>query len=355
MRYQRQILLPEIGDKGQSHLHESKVLVIGAGGLGHPVIQYLAGMGVGHIGVVDGDSVHESNLHRQIIFDRSDIGKNKALVVQDKYIKRNEPVTITAYPHFLTKSLALELFREYDVVVDGTDNFEAKFLINDVCCYLNKPFVYGAISQFEGQVSVFWRGRGPCYRCLVNEPPKAQIQNCAEAGVVGALPGAIGSIQAIETLKTLMHLKGHGSRFVPLVGKIQFFDFLDNSARTLKLSVRDHCMCQNSNLHCEDIVELKAPVCVGTVKDSETLLDVREVNEWKEFHIPGSVHWPLSRIQQGEFPTHLENRILLAICRSGSRAKQAAQILQDRGFKHIQYTTESIYGYQVRQESSSQT
>lgn len=341
------MLLPEIQEEGQRALMASKVLIIGAGGLGHPVLQYLVGMGIGQIGIVDGDDVQESNLHRQVLFGDKDIGKNKADCLREKFSSRGDPVQIVSYPSFLTLTSALQIFPDYDLVIDGTDNFEAKMLINDVCCFLKKPMVYGAISRYEGQVSVFLRGRGPCYRCLVPSLPKAKIRNCAEAGVVGALPGIIGSIQAFEALKTLLNLKLGSESLKPLIGRLQFFDFCDNSSHVLKIPTRKACPCQ---AHTFDLSQVTAtgrlgPTCEPTT--AEDLLDVRELSEWDDFHLPASTHWPLSRLKSGSLPEHLKSRSLTAICQSGIRAERAAEILSSHGFK-VSYTKRSVYGFENR-------
>jgi adenylyltransferase/sulfurtransferase len=203
-RYLRQTIVPQVGAEGQRRLLGSRALVVGAGGLGHPVAQYLAGMGVGEIHIVDGDQIHITNLHRQILFRDSDIGKNKALVLADQVGKMNPDARVVGVPSFLDKKLALEMISKVDVVVDCTDHFESKFLLNDVCVYYRVPLVYGAVSQWEGQVGVFWNSRGSCYRCLYSRPPRSPIENCSEAGVVGAIVGALGSLQALEVLKVLV-------------------------------------------------------------------------------------------------------------------------------------------------------
>lgn len=348
-RFQRQMLLPEIQEKGQRALMASKALIIGAGGLGHPALQYLAAMGVGQIGIVDGDEVQESNLHRQVLFEYKDIGKNKADCLREKYEIRGDPDQIVSYPSFLCKTSALRIFPEYDLIIDGTDNFETKMLINDVCCFLQKPMIYGAISQYEGQVSVFWKGKGPCYRCLMPSLPKAKIQSCAEAGVVGALPGIIGGMQAFEALKTLLNLKVGNEKLKPLIGRLHFFDFSDNSSRILKIPTRIGCPCRAHSFDLSLTAETERPAPVCEITKFEDFLDVREMNEWEEFHLPGSTHWPLSWIESGSLPENLRNRTLTAICQSGIRAGRAAEILSSHGFE-VNYTKRSIYGFENRKQ-----
>lgn len=350
MRFQRQIVLPELGERGQEILRSSSVLVVGAGGLGHPAIQYLVGMGVGRLGVVDGDVVSESNLHRQVLFEWNDVGKAKARVIKEKYQVRGDPTEVEAYDRFLTRDLALELFSRFDVIIDGTDNFPSKFLINDVCVHLDKPFVYGAISGFEGQLAVFWRNQGPCYRCLVSEMPRSPVASCVETGVVGALPGIIGSMQALEALKLILYMKGHQSRLTFLLGRIQVFDFAANTAFTLDLPKRPGCRCQLGKTSFEEIEDAPALACGAT--SPGLLVDVREDDEWREFHTPGAFHWPLSRLLQGEMPEELRAERITTICKSGGRARQGAEILRANGYEAT-FTSESVYGYQTWKKEST--
>lgn len=232
------------------------------------------------------------------------------------------------------------------MIVDGTDNFESKFLINDICCFFEKPLIYGAISQFEGQVSVFWKGHGPCYRCFIQEPPNSKIKNCAEAGVVGVLPGIIGSIQAMEALKTLLILKNYSSRLKPLLGTVQIYNFAENSIFNLKLSARKGCLCQDSSIQETAIRELEMKPCA--ILNKEYFIDVREEDEYLEFSDPAIEHWPLSKLMCGEIPKKPLNSPWVTICKSGVRAAQAAEILRSSGFQNVSYTEESIYGYQNR-------
>jgi adenylyltransferase/sulfurtransferase len=192
-RYLRQIILPEIGKRGQEFLLNSKVLIIGAGGLGHPAALYLSAMGIGQIGIMDGDVVDITNLHRQVLFDSKDVGSNKSEVLAQKISLQNQDIQVVSYNKFLTKQLGKSLFSDYDVVIDATDNFASKYLINDLCLLFKKPLVYGAISQYEGQISSFFAPISACYRCLFPKIPQSKIQNCAQSGVVGPLPGIIGT------------------------------------------------------------------------------------------------------------------------------------------------------------------
>lgn len=342
-RFQRQEILPEVGRRGQELLRGSRVLIVGAGGLGHPALQYLVGMGVGEIGIIDGDTVQESNLHRQILFKDTDVGLNKANCAKRFYKERQESVTINAYPFFLSKDSAVTIFPEYDVVIDGTDNFQTKFLINDVCVYLDKPLVYGSVSQFEGQVSVFWGSKGPCYRCLVPDVPRARIRNCAESGIIGAIPGIIGSAQAFEAFKVLMCKGDQSSTLLPSFGVLQHFDFAKNESRSIKIPRRKYCCCSNAKFDLVNIddIEMNSEECA--YDETRIFLDVREEKEWAEFHLPDIPNWALSRLESGDLPVHLKSKKVTAICVSGARAERAFRLLVDKGFD-INFTCRSIYG-----------
>jgi molybdopterin/thiamine biosynthesis adenylyltransferase/rhodanese-related sulfurtransferase len=346
-RYHRQSILPEIGNKGQDKILASKVLIVGAGGLGHPAAQYLAGMGVGQIEIVDGDDVHITNLHRQILFTETDLGKNKAEVLSKRLAMINGNLKVSFIPKFLNRSLALDLFDKFDVILDCTDNFESKFLINDVCALYDKPLVYGAISQFEGQVGVFWKSKGPCYRCLYSEIPKSKIQNCAEAGVVGPVVGVIGALQAMEALKIIVGQAESGSaRLNPLIGKINFYDFCDHSFRSLSVSKRSDCRCHSSGFNKNDIIDFQREECV--LSSSALLVDVRETDEWNEFHIKGSLNLPLSALEAGELPGIDKNKEMTLICKAGSRAKRAEEILKKLNYTKIRCSDRGVYEYQTR-------
>ncbi len=347
MRFQRQTILTEVGEAGQRFLNQSKVLIVGAGGLGHPALQYLIGMGIGHIGLVDGDVVDESNLHRQILFSKKDLGRNKAECLASLFREREETCVIKAYPFFLNKKTAFEIFPGYDVILDGSDNFSTKFLINDVCCVLSKPMVFGSISQFEGQIASFWKKMWPCYRCFVPEIPRAKIQNCTEAGVVGALPGIVGSMQALEVMKLIFLMNKHKTSLTPLLGKLMSFDLAYNIFNTFDLAVKTNCKCHASGFDADSVTDIEIPAlsCVSASKG--LLLDVREKEEWDQFHIPSSIHWPLSLLESGRFPEQLRDQQMTAICKSGIRAEIACQMMRDKGFK-INFTKQSVYGIEIR-------
>lgn len=344
-RYIRQIALKEIGLHGQQKISAAKVLIVGAGGLGHPVAQYLAAQGVGTIGLVDGDLVQESNLHRQVLFSNQDIGQNKASVLAKKIKSLNPEINIQFYDKYLDKKLALLLFQDFDIIVDGTDNFSTKFLINDVCCFYNKPMVYGAISQFEGQVGIFWNMYGVCYRCLYLKPPVTKIQNCAEEGVLGVLPGIIGCLQALEVIKLII-LKEEEILEKTLVSRIQVYNFLNSEQYTLKVPKNNECFHHFEN---PDVIrEIDTPVCVWGHETK--LIDVRETHEWEEFHIQNSIHVPMSLIEAT--PQVIENLIqkdqsYTLICKSGSRAEMVYQILKSKGYQNIFFTKVGVHEYKI--------
>src|SRR5437667_5429885 len=236
LRYSRHLIMPEVGMDGQLKLKQAKVLCIGAGGLGSPLALYLAAAGVGRLGIVDFDVVDFTNLQRQIIHDTSDVGRLKIESAKDTIADINPNVEVVAHETRLTSENALDLFRDYDIVVDGTDNFPTRYLVNDACVLLGKPNVYGSIFRFEGQATVFYAKEGPCYRCLYPEPPPpGLVPSCAEGGVLGVLPGIIGSIQALETIKWII---GAGD---PLIGRLVLFDALRLKFRELKLRKDPNC------------------------------------------------------------------------------------------------------------------
>lgn len=342
-RYHRQSILPQIGSHGQKKLLASKVLIVGAGGLGHPAAQYLAAMGVGEIEIIDGDDVHITNLHRQILFTDLDIGKNKAEVLARRIAQQNGDLKVSYVPWFLDKTLALNCFGNFDLIIDCTDNFETKFLINDVCALYDKPMVYGAISQFEGQVGVFWRSKGACYRCLYAEIPNSKIQNCAEAGVVGPVVGVIGSMQAMEAMKVLV---GNDEDLKPLVGKVNFYNFCDHALHSLSVSLRPSCPCHCSDFSQSMISEFARSEC--KISSSALLVDVRELEEWNEYHVEGSYSFPLSQIEAGQVPDIDKDREIVLICKVGARAKRAKEMLKKMNYRNVNCTEKGVYEYQTR-------
>jgi len=350
-RYARHLILPDVGVEGQKRLKAARVLLVGAGGLGSPVALYLAAAGVGHIGLVDFDVVDVTNLQRQILHGTKDIGRSKLASARDRIADINPFVELTTYDTALTSQNALGIIEQYDLVVDGTDNFPTRYLVNDACVMLGKPNVYGSIFRFEGQASVFSTGDGPCYRCLFPQPPPpGMVPSCAEGGVLGVLPGLIGTIQATETIKLIL---GIGE---PLVGRLLLVDALGAQFRTVK--VRKNPACPACGTHeittlidydefcgmkpeagsrrpddpMPEItpLELSERLRAGDVD----LIDVREPHEWDIARIPGARLIPM-----GEFPgasSELDrDRDIVVQCRSGVRSGKVVRQLQAAGFTRV--------------------
>lgn len=343
-RYGRQVVLPEIGPAGQDRLAHARVLVVGAGGLGCPALQYLAGAGIGMIGIIDHDRVDISNLQRQILYRESDAGNPKVQAAKEAISALNPDIQITAYDEELTDRNAISLFSAYDIVIDGTDNFAAKFLINDAAVKLGKTVIYGAIQGFDGQVSVFDPRHGPCYRCLFPAAPAAKIQNCAEAGVIGALAGIVGTMQAMEAIKLIA---GHES-FSPLIGRLWMIDTKTMETRTIKIPKCPDCpVCSRSPSQIR--LEYSSPVCAASTAITEIccddplwaqnimIIDVREREEWDCGHIDGAIHLPLSALMTDPsvFPAQLESSPCVLYCQAGYRSKKAVEILQQEGFTNL--------------------
>ncbi|SOC79301.1 adenylyltransferase and sulfurtransferase [Salinimicrobium sediminis] len=332
-RYNRHIILSEIGPKGQEKLAAARVLVVGAGGLGCPVLQYLAAAGVGTIGIIDNDVVEESNLQRQILFGSASLGQNKAVAAKDRLNDLNNTIQINAYPEKLTFHNAMELFREYDIIVDGTDNFEARYLINDASVLSNKPVVFGAIHKFQGQVSVFNYNNGPTYRCVFpNKPGKHSVPNCSEVGVLGVLPGIIGTLLANEVLKVIL---GLGK---VLSGKLLCYDALSSQVTTINVKrkeVKIQKVLQDKKIFQKRILGTTRKVDFTEVSLKEVmekqdlqLIDVRELHEQPKVDDHRVLRIPLSRIEQ-----HLDEisdrKIKAIFCQSGIRSKQAVSVLHN--------------------------
>lgn len=358
-RYSRQVILPEIGENGQNRLAAAKILVVGAGGLGCPVLQYLAAAGAGLIGIIDHDCVDISNLQRQILFSTDDAGRPKALAAQSRLQALNPGIIIKAYNDELSDKNAPELFAAHDVIIDCTDNFSAKFLINDVAVKLGKPVVYGALQGFDGQVAVFDARHGPCYRCLQPQTPRAVIMNCAETGVIGALAGMIGTIQAMEAIKLIV---AHES-FKPLYGVLWTIDSKTMECRHLTLPKNGACpVC--SRPASEIVPQYASPVCFATIvheidtNDLQTItnylmVDVREQDEWNQGHVPEACHLPLSALSENPeiFSPYRKNTCVL-YCQRGVRSLKAAKILLQAGFDEI-YSLKG--GYEAWQSTGNKT
>ncbi|MBI1300197.1 MAG: molybdopterin-synthase adenylyltransferase MoeB [Alphaproteobacteria bacterium] len=332
-RYARQTVLPKIGEEGQRKLQQSSVLVVGAGGLGCPALQYLVAAGVGHVGIIDADTVEETNLQRQVLYREEDIGKNKAEIAKERLQALNTECRIDAYAEKLTIKNAARLFEYFDVILDGTDNFAAKFLINDAAVKLGKPFIYGSILGFEGQVSVFNYKGGPCYRCLFAETPKNDIPNCAEAGVIGALAGIVGSMQAMEAIKLLVGLN-------TISGTVITFDARDMVFKSFELPKDKACtVCSKSaeNISIKEH-EMVQEISVAETKDKKNnviLIDVREQHEWDAGYIDGAQHVALSKMLQGYVPEIDRSAEIILYCKSGRRSVQAGEYLESQGFENV--------------------
>jgi adenylyltransferase/sulfurtransferase len=350
-RYSRHLIMPEVGMEGQLKLKRARVLTIGTGGLGAPLGLYLAAAGVGHLGLVDFDVVDSSNLQRQVTFTTADVGKPKSEAAKARLSALNPAIDIVSYETRLTSENALELFRDYDIIVDGTDNFPTRFLVNDASVLLGKPNVYGSIFRFEGQATVFGYPGGPCYRCLYPEPPPpGLVPSCAEGGVLGVLPGIVGSIQAMETIKLIL---GTGE---PLVGRLLLFDALAMRFRELKLKRNPDCpMCgdhrtitklidyeefcgirgEEAPAMTDGIPEITATELKRRQDRGEKLfiLDVREPHEYQICNLNGKL------IPLGELPrrvNELDSSVEMVVhCRSGKRSADAIHFLQTAGFKKL--------------------
>ncbi|CUU02827.1 adenylyltransferase and sulfurtransferase [Candidatus Thermokryptus mobilis] len=350
LRYGRHLIIPEVGLEGQRKLKSASVLIVGAGGLGSPLAFYLTAAGVGRIGIVDFDVVDLSNLQRQIIHTTKDVGRSKLESAREKLKALNPNVKIETYEMRLTSENALDVIKNYDIVVDGTDNFPTRYLVNDACVFLKKPNVYGSIFRFEGQVSVFYADRGPCYRCLYKEPPPpGLVPSCAEGGVLGVLPGIIGTIQALETIKLIL---GIGE---PLIGKLLLFDALKMKFRELNLRKDPECPVCGENPTIKELIdyeafcgitpeqilresglevtpeELKAKLENG---EDIILIDVREPVEYEINRIEGSRLIPLSKLPEKVNELDQTREIIL-YCKMGGRSARAVQLLRELGFTRV--------------------
>ena len=341
-RYNRQIILAGFGPQAQTALSNSKVLVVGAGGLGVPVLTYLNAMGVGSIGIIDGDRVSLSNLHRQVLFAEIDVGRHKADAALEKLKAQNSETRLLVHKMFLTKENALQTMNDYDVIVDASDNFPTRYLINDACVILKKPFVYGALHAFEGQVSVFNYQNGPTYRCLYPTLPKPnEVPDCNENGVLGVLPGIIGNLQALETVKLIT---GLGKT---LSGKLLLFDGLANTFQKIAFSAKSEHLrretlepeygfecgndVENTNVNGTTFNTVDAATFLSLAEFENTqLIDVRTPREFVRNHLQISINIPLSELELRQDEINFERKIYV-VCQSGIRSKKAiAQILGRR-------------------------
>jgi sulfur-carrier protein adenylyltransferase/sulfurtransferase len=351
-RYSRHLIMPEVALDGQKKLKKARVLTIGAGGLGSPLAMYLAAAGIGTIGIVDFDVVDESNLQRQIIHGTSDLGRPKMESARDRIQDINPNVHVEAFEEALTSENALEIFEDFDVIVDGTDNFPTRYLVNDACVLTGKPNVYGSIFRFEGQASVFYAEEGPCYRCLYPEPPPpGLVPSCAEGGVLGILPGAIGTIQATETVKLIL---GIGE---PLIGRLLLYDALSMRFREMKLRKDHGCpVCgenptvtelidyqefcgipqANTQAQADEVPEITVQELKGRMENGAekvSVLDVREPHEYEVANIGARL------IPLGELPERLveldRDENFAVHCKTGGRSARAVKLMQEAGFQNV--------------------
>jgi adenylyltransferase/sulfurtransferase len=340
-RYARHLALPEVGAEGQKRLKAARVLCVGAGGLGSPLALYLAAAGVGTIGLADADAVDATNLQRQILYGTSDVGRRKVEAAAARLSDANPHVTVVRHDGLLTSANALEVFAGYDVVADGTDNFPARYLVNDACVLLGKPNVWASVFRFEGQASVFGAPGGPCYRCLYEEPPPpGLVPSCAEGGVLGVLPGLLGTIQATEVLKLLL---GAGE---PLVGRLLLVDALAMTTRTIAVARNPSCAVCGTKPTVTRLADYEAfcgtapaprdtsPSGLDALLSGGTppfVLDVREPFEFAAARIPGAVNVPLGSLEEalGRLP---RDRDVVVVCESGARSARATALLVARGF-----------------------
>ena len=352
-RYSRHLIMPEVGVEAQRKLKASKVLCVGAGGLGSPAAMYLAAAGVGTLGIVDFDTVDFSNLQRQILHGTPDVGRSKLASARDRLNAINPNVKIETYETALSSENALELFAPYDVILDGTDNFPTRYLVNDACVLLGKPNAYGSIFRFEGQASVFATKDGPCYRCLYPEPPPpGLVPSCAEGGVLGVLPGIIGVIQATETIKLII---GVGE---PLIGRFMIYDALKMKFRELKLRKDPDCPVCGTHPTVTSLIDYEQfcgvapavpePIAVNRATEISAvelkqrldrgealkIVDVREPNEYQINRIPGSQLIPLGDIPKRYQELNKGDEIVMQ-CKSGARSAKAADFLRSVGFTRV--------------------
>ena len=329
-RYIRQTTLKGFGSEGQKKLAKAKVLVIGAGGLGVPVLTYLNAMGVGKIGVMDSDVVSTTNLHRQVLYSQSDVGESKVIAAFAKLKAQNSETNIEVYNTFITTKNALEIISNYDVVVDTSDNFPTRYLVNDACVMLKKPFVYGALHGYEGQVSVFNFEGGPTYRCLFpNMPQENEVPNCNEHGVLGIIPGIIGNLQALEAIKVIT---GVGE---VLSGKLLIFDGLGQSYQKIKfklrpenLDIKEQQDFYEWNDPCEITPTIKAEELPNLLSDKAQIIDVRTIEEYEGFHLANSIHIPLDSLESKMEKINFSLPVYL-LCQSGKRSEIALKQLRE--------------------------
>lgn len=365
-RYSRHLIMPEVALAGQKKIKAASVLCIGTGGLGSPLAMYLAAAGVGKLGIVDFDVVDFSNLQRQVLHHTPDVGKPKLQSAYEKLHAINPHVEIVLHEELFTSQNAMHIASQYDIIADGTDNFPTRYLVNDVCVLLDKPNVHASIFRFEGQASVFYASEGPCYRCLYPEPPPpGEVPSCAEGGVLGVLPGLLGTIQATEVIKLIL---GIGE---PLVGRLLLFDALSMSSRTVKLRKNPHCPICGENPTIHELIDYEefCGVPIGgeapTTDQSDArwqisardlasklqshapnfmLIDVRDPHEWDIAHIEGAKLIPLTDLPARMSELDSRNELVLQ-CRTGVRSMKALNLLRNAGFTRLKNLTGGIHAW----------
>jgi adenylyltransferase/sulfurtransferase len=332
LRYERHLSLPNVGLEGQLRLKNSRVLIVGVGGLGSPASLYLAAAGVGQIGLVDPDRVSVSNLQRQILYSSHQLRTSKVHSAKHRLESLNPYPQIETYDTAITSKNALELISKYDVIIDGTDQFSTRYLIQDACFLSQKPYVYGAIYRFDAQVSVFFPPRGPCYRCLYPEPPQGISMDCNEAGVLGVLPGIIGTLQATETLKMLLNLG------TPLMGRLLTLDVLEMDFRSIQMTPHPGCILCGPNPKITSLEEqnYSQTSCMQSPLKSSQLVDVRTWAEFQTGHLEGAIHIPLQDLKDRlqDLNPSLDT---LIYCQTGLRSEQAVNLLRSSGFKEVNH------------------
>ena len=370
-RYSRHLIIPDVAMAGQQRMMNAKVLCVGAGGLGSPALMYLAAAGIGTLGIVEYDTVDESNLQRQIIHGQSDIGKSKAQSAKEKIAEINPNVNVITHETRLDNSNVMEIFSQYDIIVDGTDNFATRYLVNDACVILKKPYVWGSIYRFDGQASVFWAEYGPCYRCLYPEPPPpGMVPSCAEGGVLGVLCATIGSIQTTEAIKVLT---GVGE---PLIGSLMVYDALDMTFRKIKVRKDSNCPLCSQNptqttllpdyeAFCGVLSDAAQEASAGstiTVQDLKSkidaqanyyLIDVREPSEYEIVKIPTAHLIPKQGFIDGSVLATLpQDRPIILHCKSGVRSAECLAILKDAGFSDASHVFGGVVAWAKQIDTS---
>ncbi len=356
-RYSRQIVIPQIQASGQERIRNAKVLCIGAGGLGSPALMYLAAAGVGTIGIVDFDTVDETNLHRQILFGQSDIGKKKVDVARTKIQESNPLVTVNIYPLRIDTTNVLEIMSNYDIIIDATDNFATRYLINDAAVLLNKAYVWGSVNRFDGQAAIFWSSLGPCYRCLHPTPPApGTVQNCAEAGVLGVLCASIASMQVNEVIKAIT---GIGEL---QIGKLMIYEALEAEYSKIDIHKNPQCVICSVNPTQVNLLENYESFC-GVVDEAEIsakelknkfannddflLVDVREPEEFADSRIPGSVLIPVAGfVDASAFKLLPRDKEIILHCRSGIRSATCLALIQKAGFTNSRHLDGGIVAWE---------